>query len=413
MLYRIVREHLATFLEHTARTYAAPPRYVVDTFEDYLLCGDLSQGFVRLHCDACGHDLLVGFSCKHRGLCPSCGVRRMYNEAAHIVDRVLPSVPLRQWVLSLPWELRSLAVAKPEVLGAVDRIFAEEITRSTQERANLPGSESGLLSFRQIFGGALNVHPHLHDIAVDGVFTKVDDGVRFHETKPPSQDDVALVARRVRNRFVRWLRRHGHIDERAAEERGNEPAEPSALDGCMQLALAGGAFLAQRADAKQPTPPKPNPDAHLDRKERRFSATCNGFNVHCAVVLEADDDKGRERLIRYCARPPFSLDRIEVLRDGCICYATRPSARIAQALQAERRTRAVAAESRKAFAIARAHQECAAVSHIRRAEHDGHAPRHLHEYATTISWRHFGHTTRRKPCARIPQRRYRRSSSST
>jgi hypothetical protein len=31
---RILREHLATFLGHTERTYAAPlPKYVVDTFE--------------------------------------------------------------------------------------------------------------------------------------------------------------------------------------------------------------------------------------------------------------------------------------------------------------------------------------------------------------------------------------------
>jgi Transposase zinc-binding domain len=87
VLYGIVREHLATLLEHTARTDAALlPRYVVDTFEDYLLCSDHSPGFVRCHCDACGHDLLVALSCKRRGLCPSCGVRRMYNEAAHIVD---------------------------------------------------------------------------------------------------------------------------------------------------------------------------------------------------------------------------------------------------------------------------------------------------------------------------------------
>jgi len=34
--------------------------------------------------------------------------------------------------------------------------------------------------------------------------------------------------------------------------------------------------------------------------------------------LAADDDAGRERLARYCARPPFALDRIEVLRDGRI-----------------------------------------------------------------------------------------------
>jgi len=40
---------------------------------------------------------------------------------------------------------------------------------------------------------------------------------------------VAEVARRVRDRALLWLRRHGYLDERAAEERGNEPVAPSAL----------------------------------------------------------------------------------------------------------------------------------------------------------------------------------------
>ena len=143
VLYGLVLQHLATFLEHTERTYAAPlPKYVVDTFEDYLTCGDLSQGFVRCHCDGCGHDLLVAFSCKHRGLCPSCCARRMCNSAAHLVDRVLPNVPIRQWVMSLPWELRGLAAAKPEVFGAMDRIFGEEIARMTTKLAGVAASQT-------------------------------------------------------------------------------------------------------------------------------------------------------------------------------------------------------------------------------------------------------------------------------
>jgi Putative transposase len=161
----------------------------------------------------------------------------------------------------------------------------------------------------------LNLHVHFHTIAVDGVFEKTDHGVRFHEAPPSSKDDVAEVAKRVRDRSVRWLRRHGYLDERAAEERGNEAAEPSALDGCMQLALAGGAFL-----ARPPPSPCDTTDADLERRERRFSATCDGFDVHCAVRLAADDDQGRERLVRYCTRPPFALDRLEVLRDGRIAY---------------------------------------------------------------------------------------------
>jgi hypothetical protein len=84
----LVREHYATFVAHTEATYAAPlPRYVIDAFERYLACGDFSQGFVRCHCDACNHDVLVPFSCKQRGLCPSCGARRMCDEAANITDR--------------------------------------------------------------------------------------------------------------------------------------------------------------------------------------------------------------------------------------------------------------------------------------------------------------------------------------
>ena len=109
VLYAIVREHLATFLEHTACTYKAPlPRYVVNAFEHYLGCGDVARGFLRCHCGGCGHDVLVAFSCKVRGICPGCGTRRMCNEAAQIVDRVVPNVPIRQWVLSLPWELRGI-----------------------------------------------------------------------------------------------------------------------------------------------------------------------------------------------------------------------------------------------------------------------------------------------------------------
>lgn len=118
----------------------------------------------------------------------------------------------------------------------------------------------------------------------------------------------------MRDRAVKWLRRHHHLDERAAEERSNEATEPSAIEGCTQLALAGGAFLSRPFD------PNENPNADLHRKERRFSAVCDGFDVHCAVRIEAEDDQGRERLVRYCTRPPFALDRLTVLRDGRIAY---------------------------------------------------------------------------------------------
>jgi Putative transposase len=197
----------------------------------------------------------------------------------------------------------------------VERIFAEEIARATKRLAGVAGAETGSVAVEQRFGSSLNLHTHIHTLAVDGVFEKTGDGtVRVYEAPPTTNAGVVEVAERVRDRTLRWLRKHGYLDERAAEDRSNAPPEPSALEGCAQLALAGGAFLAK------PFEPRQAADADLERRERRFSATCDGFDVHCAVRIAAGDAVGRERLVRYCARPPFALDRISVLRDGRIAY---------------------------------------------------------------------------------------------
>ena len=66
--------------------------------------------------DACRNVMLLAFSCKRRGLCPSCGTRRMAETAAHLFERVLPERPLRQWVLSFPNPLRFLFATRPAVL---------------------------------------------------------------------------------------------------------------------------------------------------------------------------------------------------------------------------------------------------------------------------------------------------------
>jgi hypothetical protein len=48
---------------------------------------------------------LVPFSCRARGVCPSCNARRMAEVAVHLTDHVLPHLPQRQWVLALPKRL--------------------------------------------------------------------------------------------------------------------------------------------------------------------------------------------------------------------------------------------------------------------------------------------------------------------
>ncbi|PYV31389.1 MAG: hypothetical protein DMG09_25950 [Acidobacteria bacterium] len=77
------------------------PRFVERELRSFLECGVLAHGFLRVHCDACGRDRVVAFSCKGRSLCSSCGGRRMADTAAHLVGRVLLKVPVRQRVLSV------------------------------------------------------------------------------------------------------------------------------------------------------------------------------------------------------------------------------------------------------------------------------------------------------------------------
>src|SRR5438128_7942932 len=83
----------------------------------------ISAGPLRiLSHGSCGRVLL-----QEAGMCPSCGGRRMAETAAHLVDRVPPHVPMRQWVLSVPHGLRHRMAYDAELLSPVMRIFSRVV----------------------------------------------------------------------------------------------------------------------------------------------------------------------------------------------------------------------------------------------------------------------------------------------
>jgi hypothetical protein len=203
---------------------ASLPRFVLGEFERYLGCGILANGFARVRCTACGDELLVAFSCKGRGFCPSCTSRRMHDTAANLVNRVIPYVPVRQWVLSLPRWARFLLARDPDI--ALRTIFAHQ--RRLARRSGALGPRTGAISFVQRFGGALNLNVHFHCIIPDGVFVRENGKVRFVALVPPSDEEVAAVLRRMVVRLQRrpWL---------ASEEDEARPLD--ALGGAQLEAL--------------------------------------------------------------------------------------------------------------------------------------------------------------------------------
>jgi hypothetical protein len=122
---------METFLARQQERERVVPRFVERELRSFLECGILANGFLRLHCDDCGKDRLVPFSCKGRGFCASCCGRRMAGTAAHLVDRVLPEVPIRQWVLSLPYTLRFRLAYDANLVSAVLHIFVNAVFDST------------------------------------------------------------------------------------------------------------------------------------------------------------------------------------------------------------------------------------------------------------------------------------------
>ena len=92
LLYQLVERHYPEFARLMAAQGSPLPGYVAREFEDYLKCGRLEHGFLRVRCQSCHHEKLVAFSCKRRGFCPSCGVRRMVDSAALLVIDELHNV---------------------------------------------------------------------------------------------------------------------------------------------------------------------------------------------------------------------------------------------------------------------------------------------------------------------------------
>ena len=79
----------------------------------------------------------------------------MVDTAAHLVDHVLPAIPIRQWVLSFPWPLRMLYSANPSALTRTLQIVLRTIETHMIRKAGLTraqGARSGAITFIQRFG---------------------------------------------------------------------------------------------------------------------------------------------------------------------------------------------------------------------------------------------------------------------
>lgn len=170
----------------------------------------------------------------------------MSNTAAHLVDRVIaPEVTLRQWVMSVPFELRLLLAAKPDALSAIGRIFIQELQRWQREQARALGLEraqGAAVSFCQRFGSSLNLNVHWHVIVPDAVFLPDATGehASVRSLRAPTRLDLEEIVTAVALRSVRWLEQHGHVRGEGEEDPAEDAETRSPWLRCLQGSLGVG-----------------------------------------------------------------------------------------------------------------------------------------------------------------------------
>jgi hypothetical protein len=81
----------------------------------------------------------------------------MAKNAALLVDDVLPHEPIRQWILSFPFQLRFLFASYPHIMGKVlGIVYCTLATHITKKAGyNKKMAQTGAVTLIQRFGSAL------------------------------------------------------------------------------------------------------------------------------------------------------------------------------------------------------------------------------------------------------------------
>jgi hypothetical protein len=134
----------------------------------------------------------------------------MSQTAAHLVDHVIPHVPVRQWVPSLPIPLRVLLAAQPELVTPVLQVVQRMVERHLLDYTGLKSDEGqgGAVKLIQRFGSAANLNIHLHWLVLDGVYRCNGDGKpTFVEADAPTDDEVHALLQTLIARLMKMLTR--------------------------------------------------------------------------------------------------------------------------------------------------------------------------------------------------------------
>jgi hypothetical protein len=257
----------------------------------------------------------------------------MAQMAAHLVERVIPWVPTRQWVVSVPIPLRYWMASSQDLTATVHTIIRTTIAQYYVNQAVQRGHaratvHPGSVTFIQRFGSALNLNLHFHCVFLEGVYLERTDEGRtphFLAGEPPTDGDITTVLQKISRRVIRKLRRLGYL------ETGVEPPVATGYDPLRdtapELARTMAASVQQRiafGDRAGQHVRRIGSGFGAEGEVPRFTgphcARVNGFSLHAHTAIPAHRRDQLEQLIRYTARGAVSLERLTQDANGDLVY---------------------------------------------------------------------------------------------
>ncbi len=323
VLYKIIQENLETFLSLVHEECGRPlPDFIEKEFREYLKCGVLAHGFLRTKCESCCHESLVAFSCKRRGFCPSCGGRRMSESAIHLVDEVLPIKPIRQWVLSFPFQIRLLLAIRPKIMREVLNIAINTVSSHLCKKAGFKNStaKTGAVTLIQRFGGSINLNVHFHMLFLDGVYELDNDDKpsKFHITNTPTINELGEVLDKIIKRITKLLEKQGIITRDINSHLQINLTEDDSL-AKLQAGAVTYRFALGPNKGKKALTLRVLPETDHTANKGLVAKSC-GFSLHAGVSMTGGERDKIEKLCRYIARPAVALERLSLNSRNQVVY---------------------------------------------------------------------------------------------
>lgn len=324
-LQQLIAEQLPVLLAVREAEGNPLPWIALREFRLFLTCDEPAFGYAVLICTSCGVQLKVAFTCKRRSFCPHCIERRREDRTRHLMDRVLPDVPYRHWVLCLPIELRVSLAYYPELISGVRKCFIEAIFHHLREAARrldptlaVEMIHPGAISFAHRVSANLSPNAHFHCVPFDGVFVQRTPGgaLEFLLLEPPTEDEITAVAIETCDSVCEMLARNGKwkhdrdvvVIAGARGEISLRRPRRGARRRWQAVTYFGRAVVGTDEELTWTHPGEP-------------------FDVYAKDRVEQGDRKGLENLVRYLLSPPFKLDQLRFDADGNVVLELRRSRR--------------------------------------------------------------------------------------